>query len=138
MWYLNVPGQNFCIIRKLFSEMALWKYQDFVTIEISLWESDKSVSKVLQNFNIAFWFVKKFSIQLGLWDWKHIYIYIKNSARHFFKAVIFRVLRIFKVLGVLRIFKKYRMIFPVRIGKVFLSLLYTAKSKLLSNYYIED
>ena len=34
--------------------------------------SDKVVSNNLLSLNIAFWFVRKLSMQVGLWDWKHV------------------------------------------------------------------
>ena len=44
------------------------KVIDFIVVEISLCCLDKSVSNVLENLNKDFWFVKMWSMQVGMCD----------------------------------------------------------------------
>ena len=54
------------------------KIPDFITTEISLW-SGKLVLNNLLSLNIAFWFVRKLSMQVGLWNWKYVSSFIRGD-----------------------------------------------------------
>ena len=42
---------------------------DFTIVQMSLWWSDRPLSKVLDNWNKYFLLINIKSIQLGAWDW---------------------------------------------------------------------
>ena len=54
------------------------KIPDFITTEISLW-SGKLVLNNLLSLNIAFWFVRKSLMQVGLWNWKYVSSFIRGD-----------------------------------------------------------